>query len=208
MWERASHSGAALVIIDLAALLVVVIAFPDVGSMIRSVFDKRTWKILGIVSIIISILGFFGISVPWVWGKLWGQPGGRVTEAPVQPDAHRKQAARNIQDDVRTVARQISDLAYDYRQRSPFRVEDVPSDAESPEYREVSQRYDAHKDEMRRHYRSNLLPEVVRLRGALAEYGITDAQLDALYQRPRTFEETEVVALRLFDMAGRLERSL
>src|SRR5215210_3793239 len=144
MWERTNRSWAALVIIVLAALLVVVIAFPAAGAMIRSVFSERTWKILGLVSIIISILGFFGITVPWVYGALRGQLGDRVREAPLPPDHNRVQAARSVRDEVRTVARQVSDLAYDYRQRSPFRTEHVPANSESPEYRELSRRYDAH----------------------------------------------------------------
>jgi hypothetical protein len=50
-------------------------------------------------------------------------------------------------------------------------------------------------------------PQLSVISRALADFGVTDAQFDAVYQRPRTFDEMETVALRLWDMTGRLERT-
>ncbi len=112
-----------------------------------------------------------------------------------------------MQGNADKVARQVSDMADNYRQRSPFKRATVQMDMGSPEYQEITEQYDVQVNEMRSKYRSELLPGVVRVRGALADFGMTDAQFDAVYQRPRTFDEMETVALRLWDMTGRLERT-
>lgn len=120
----------------------------------------------------------------------------------------RPDAKRELVDEVRALARSIYAFAHDYEQRDPFRTEDIPSDMSSPEYEDLSRRYGALIDEMQDRYRSELRPEVVRVRGALAEQGIADAALDRAYERPRNFREAEDLSVRLFDMAGRLERSI
>lgn len=142
--------------------------------------------------------------------KDWRYGGGAEppTGASVGSAASDTQAARRLLDETRTLAQQVSDFVHYYEQRSPFHKESIPGNMESPEYKELAERYNAHIDEMRDRYRSQFRPEVIRVRGALSEHGITDAQLDQVYERPRTFKETEAVALRLYDMAGRLERRL
>ncbi len=142
--------------------------------------------------------------------KDWRYGGGEEppTGASVRPDARKTQAARKLLDETRTLAQQVSDFVHYCEQRSPFHTGDIPRNMESPEYKELSKQYNAHIDEMRERYRSEFRPEVIRVRGALSEHGITDAQLDQVYERPRTFKETEAIALRLYDMAGRLERRL
>jgi hypothetical protein len=61
-------------------------------------------------------------------------------------------------------------------------------------------------DELKERYRQELRSDVVRIRGALADQGITDAQLDELYQSPNNAKKVDTLANRLWDMAGRLER--
>lgn len=124
-------------------------------------------------------------------------------------DVREDERKQRVRDSIDRVARQVSDLAHNYRQRSPFRSAGrQPLDMGSPEYRDMSDRYSAHVDEMQGRYRSEMLPEVIRVRGALADFGITDAQLDGIYQRPQTFEQVEAIAERLWDMAGRLDRMI
>lgn len=140
--------------------------------------------------------------------KGWRYGGGEAPPAGDLVGPRDTQVARRLLDETRNLAQRVSDFVHDYEHRSPFHKEEIPNNMDSPEYKDLAQRYDGHVDEMRERYRSELRPEVIRLRGALSEHGITDAQLDQVYERPRTFKETEAVALRLYDMAGRLERRI
>jgi hypothetical protein len=61
-------------------------------------------------------------------------------------------------------------------------------------------------DELEERYRQDLRREVIRIRGALADQGIIDAQFDELHQNPKNVKHVDTIAARLWEMAGRLER--
>lgn len=131
-----------------------------------------------------------------------------VTGGASGEDLGRPDAKRRLVAETNDLARSIYEFAHDYEQRDPYRTEDIPSDMKSPEYEALGRRYGALIDEMQDRYRSEFRPDVIRVRGALAEHGITDAGLDQVYERPRNFREVETLSVRLFDMAGRLQRSI
>ena len=203
-------------IVALSALIVVLVFFPGVGATIRYPLEAvlgESWSdrigaiasIIGIAYLLFDLGRWISAGNPERIGGDGESPSINTSPTSTPGSTERK---RKVQDDADKLARRISDLASNYRKRSPFRQMPLNMNMESPEGQEISRRYDAQKDEMRGKYRREMLPEVIRVKGALADLGLTDAQLDSLYQRPRTFDEMEAVAARLWDMGGKLDRRI
>jgi hypothetical protein len=205
-----------LVTIALAALVVVLLAFPTVGNWVRgivgSVFGgETTLDILGGVASIIGIVS----ACAWVYDKLFGGTGATPATgaAPQGRPGGQTEATRRVIPETNDVAQRVSDFAAEYNRRSPFKLqpgERSRMDYESPEYQADQQRkgdeYSALVNEMRERYRVELLPDVIRVRGALADQGITATQLEEIYRRPKNDTAVANLAQLLWDMAGRLER--
>jgi hypothetical protein len=94
------------------------------------------------------------------------------------------------------------------RMQDPLNDEDDEAivSTSHPRHAEVMGKYGQHVDEMLRQYRRDLLPDVVQVRGALQEVGISDSQFERVYTNPKKYEDIEAIAERLWDMAGRLDR--
>lgn len=213
------------VIALLSGLVIILIFFPSVGATLRApvvyAFGETASGIIGGVFGTLAIIGGLIWFIRWSSQQSLGAsrrslqgppansaPPPTVTTSTPQSSVEENERKQRVHDRVDQLATRVSEIADAYSKRSPFNGIGRQIDMESPEGREISRRYGAHIDEMRSKYRSEILPEATKVRGALADLGITDAQFDTVFRQPKTFEHVETVAERLWDMAGRLERSL
>jgi hypothetical protein len=203
--QRVNRSGSTLAIIALTALVIVLLAFPGAGNAVRSVVSsffggETALNLLGGVASIIGIISACIGVVRWAYKKLQGHVGSApqttppITRLGDQP-AGRKQTSQRVCDETHKVAQRISNFAAEFDKRSPFRLqagEAVRLDFDSLEYQadqqEKGKQYSALVDEMQERYRVELLPDVIRIRGALADQGITDAQLEEYTASLRTIQ--------------------
>jgi hypothetical protein len=200
--------------------MILLITVPAIGEFLRYILAAVLGNTLSsIVSALANIIGigtFLYLLVRWI---LAGRES--ITQAgppPVVTDQEGRTAQPNDQirkviADTNEVAQRASDFAAEFERRSPFRLqpdEAMSMDFNSPEYQAEQQQkgveYSALMDELEERYRQELRSDVVRIRGALADQGTTDAQLDELYQSPNNAKKVDTLANRLWDMAGRLER--
>jgi hypothetical protein len=214
-----------LAIVGLVAGIILLITVPAIGEILRDILATVLGNTLSsIVEAVASIIGigtFLYLLVRWIWLERES-----VTQAgppPVVTDPEGRTAQpddqiRKVIANTNEVAQRVSDFAAEFERRSPFRLQ--PDEAmsmdfnssyfNSPEYQAEQQQksleYNALMDELKERYRQELRSDVVRIRGALADQGITDAQLDELYQSPNNAKKVDALANRLWDMAGRLER--
>jgi hypothetical protein len=93
----------------------------------------------------------------------------------------------------------------DRRADSPIRNYpglDLPREG-TPERQKLDAEDAAYDKETYRLYGDELHDEVVRVRDAFADIGITDPELDNLYPRPNTYTKLDTLAARLIAMADR-----
>jgi hypothetical protein len=214
-------------IITLAAVIALFLLFPGLVEIARGglaeLFSSRG-------DIVTSVLGFFLAVAAFIYTVLGNRrSGGGVSserarqpssntatptgEAPAnreEPEAHAESEARAREEarkDAQDVARGLNLWSHDRMLNDPFsRAEDPPTDTGSPEYRELSTRYDEYMNESERQYQNDFLPDVARVRATLGEHNIRDALLDKYYSRPRTHEQYRTVAEQLWDMSVRLKQ--
>ena len=214
------------VIAFLLGLVIILIFFPSVGVTLRApvvyAFGETASGIIGGVSGTLAIIGSLAWLIGWASRQVPNFPHHSTPEPATSSDTtssltspspassgDENDLKRRLLEDVDTVASWASDLAEGYSRRSPLKVIDkLQLDTADPEYKAMQYRYDAHMDEMEAKYRSEIRADAIKVRGALASFGITDAQFDSLYRQPKTFQGVETVAERSWDMSGRLERSL
>lgn len=213
-------------IIALAAVIALLLLFPGLVEITRGglaeLFSDRG-------DTITSVLGFFLAVATFIYTVLWNRRTGGVssvrarqpsssTAAPTgkapanreEPKTHAESEAsarEEARKDAQDVARRLNLWSHDRMLNDPFsRAEDPPTDTDSPEYRELSTRYDEYMNEAERQYQNEFLPDVARVRATLREYNIRDALLDKYYSRPRTHEQYRSVAEQLWDMSVRLKQ--
>jgi len=209
-----------LAIVGLIAGMILLITFPAIGEFLRhtlaAVLGNTLSSSVGALANIIGIGTFLYLLVRWI---LAGREGvAQVSPQPTVIDPTNSTALpddqeRKVITDTKDVAQRVSNLAAEFERRSPFNLqpgETYRMDFDSPEHQAEQQQkgdeYSAQMDELKERYRQELRFDVVRIRGALADQGITDAQLDDLYERPNNAKKLDTIANRLWDMAGRLER--
>jgi hypothetical protein len=109
--------------------------------------------------------------------------------------------------DSEELARKLNEWAHQRSLDDPFsQAQDLPSDTNSPEWKELSARYDNHMDETERQYQREFLPEIARARAALASYGVKDSLFDRVYSRPRKYDDYRTVSEQLWEMSGELRK--
>ena len=193
-----NRSGERLAIVGLIAGMILLITVPTIGEFLRYILTAVLGNTLSsIVSALASIIGigtFLYLLIRWILAGRESvsragpppavtDPAGRT----VQPDDQVRKVIANTNE----VAQRVSDFAAEFEKSSPFRLrpgDAFPVDFNSPEHQAEQQQkrveYNAQMDELRERYRQELRSDVVRIRGALADQGFTDAHLDELYQSP------------------------
>ena len=211
-----SRSGERLAIVGLVALVILLITFPAIGGLPRGFFvavlGDTAASAVGGVANVIGVGGFLFLLVRWVWADRKTTARSPAT-SPSAPTTQPDDRTRRVIEDTNGVAQRLSDFATEYEKRDPYRVqpgEAMRMDFNTPEPEAEQQRkgaeYSAQMDELEERYRQDLRHEVIRIRGALADQGITDAQFDELHQNPKNVKHVDTIAARLWEMAGRLER--
>jgi TIR domain len=105
------------------------------------------------------------------------------------------------------LARKLNEWAHQRKLDDPFsQAQDIPNDMDSPEWKELSDKYDNHMDETERQYQREFLPEIARARAALASYGVKDSLFDRVYSRPRKYDDYRTVSEQLWEMSGELRK--
>jgi hypothetical protein len=171
---------------------------------VGAVFGGET--LLGILGGIASIIAIISVPV-WLYEKLFARR--QVTRSRPPAPNSRSQGdgeIRALQTKIRSVARQVRAFVQERDEDDPFHREEIPRNSDSPEYKDLAARYDAHVEVTRGLYRKNHLPDVARVRDALADRGMTDPELDRLYESPRNYNEMRTLADRLVAMADSLSR--
>lgn len=205
-----------IVVVILTSTLVAILIFPDFDTGIRdtltALLGEAAADAVTVISGLIVIIGAAFAIVRRIWptGAKDQQELSSSDEVPSiprwQPPESDSMGAETAWKDAEDVARQINEFVHERQSEDPLRNENIPGNMESPEYKELMKRYDAHMDETLRLYSLNLLPEVIRVRDALSEFGIKDSELESLFQRPKKYAHLETLYTRLWEMAARLKR--
>jgi hypothetical protein len=207
------RSGERLLIAALIAFIFLLLAVPDIGDAIRGIvvflFGERGSRYIGTILGILSLLAVFGAIVRWILVRsntettLPPTPAQGTQAPPAAPAIRTETDGREEEVDrtrtsARRISRELSAFTQERREDDPFhRADDIPSDMDSPEYKAIVAQYDTDMQETRRLYRTNHLPDVARVRDAFADLGVTDPELDRLYENPRNYTDMRTLAARL-----------
>jgi hypothetical protein len=186
--------------VALVALFVVVLIFPGIYTAIRDVlaplFSKEGARVIGVLAGLVAIAW---TTLPSLVRAIRGR-GGHTTEIrTTHPEVDAVRA------DARNVARRLQRFMADRRAGSPIRNYpglELPREG-APEREKLDAEDDAYDKETFRLYGDELHDEVVRVRDAFADLGITDPELENLYPRPTTYTKLDAIAARLIAMADR-----
>jgi hypothetical protein len=186
----------------LAVLLIIVVLFPGIGAAVRAgvaylFSDAAAARVITVLAALVTIVWTTWPSlVRAIRGRREHSTGTGTTPHP-EVDA--------VRADARNVARRLQTFTSDRRAESPWRnysgLELPPEGTSEREKLDVEE--EAYDRETYQLYRDELLDEVVRVRDAFADIGITDPELDKLYPRPNTFTKLDTLAARLIAMADR-----
>ncbi len=204
-----SRSGERLAVVGLVVLVVLLVTVPALGDSLRGivtwVFGDKLSPVLGTLANIIAIGGFLIFLFRWLRSGS-GPPTvhsvSNENNTTMAPDAD----VLTLRDDARNAARQIRRFTNERDEDDPFHREEIPENMDSPEGKALAARFDEHMNETRRLYRSNHLPTVVRVRDTFADLGISDPELDRLYENPKNYSDLRTLADRLIAMADSLVR--
>jgi hypothetical protein len=203
-------SPARIAFVAVVALFVVVLIFPGIYTAIRDVlaplFSKEGARVIGVIAGLITIAWQ---TLPPLVKAIRGR-GGHTTEIrTTQPEVSGTRTTHPevdaVRADARNVARRLQRFMADRRAGSPIRNYpglELPREG-TPEREKLDAEDDTYDKETFRLYGDELHDEVVRVRDAFADLGITDPELENLYPRPTTYTKLDAIAARLIAMADR-----
>ncbi len=198
-------SRARFSIMALAALLVIVLIFPDIGAAVRdwlaSLFSDVAARVIGVLAGLATIAALILPPLVRTIRERGGPSTGTSTTRGPEVDA-----VRAVRTEAREMARRLQAFVADRRAGSPINQypgANLPLEG-TPEHEKLDAEEDAYVRETYQLYTEDLRDEVVSVRYALADIGMRDPELDRLYPRPHTYLKLEALAARLNTIADRL----
>ena len=191
-----------IIIVALAALSIIIVLFPGIGAAVRAGLaylftDASAARVIFVLAALVTIV--------WTtWPSLARAIRGRREHSTGTVPTPRPEVD-SVRADARNVARRLQTFMADRRADSPFSNYpglDLPREG-TPEREKLDAEDAAYDKETYRLYREGLHDDVVRVRDAFADLGITDPELEKLYPRPNTYLKLDAIAARLIAMADR-----